>query len=333
MKWIFRASVVYVLCALALVGWLYGDTPQLIWEAGMRAGASVGMMLGAGKLLGPWLLIGGVLLGRRRIAERMSPLAFVACASLLLPIGFSFAKNAIPMLVPYHADPALAALDSWLHFGHDPWRIAHGLLGKREVGWMPELYMTVWGPCAFGFPLIVLATDPEIGRARHYIWLFFGSWVVIGNGLALAGSSVGPVFYDRLLGTERFGGLTQAIAASGLSGTSIGVIQEWLWQRYLGGGLDLGFGISAFPSMHVAVAAIVALYLAERSRWLAPLGALFLLSIFFVSVYTGYHYAVDGYVAVLVVLAGHFGLRHFTLAKSERKLRIVAASQLLRSVR
>ena len=201
----------------------------------MRAGASVGMMLGAGKLLGPWLLIGGVLLGRRRIAERMSPLAFVACASLLLPIGFSFAKNAIPMLVPYHADPALAAFDSWLHFGHDPWRIAHGLLGKREVGWMPELYMTVWGPCAFGFPLIVLATDPEIGRARHYIWLFFGSWVVIGNGLALAGSSVGPVFYDRLLGTERFVGLTQAIAVSGLSGTSIGVIQEWLWQRYLGG--------------------------------------------------------------------------------------------------
>jgi len=320
MQGIFRASIAYALSALALTGWLYGDAARLIWEAGATVHASAGMMIGAAGRIWPWLLIGFALLGRRRIAARMAPLVFVTGATLLLTFGFSFAKNAIPVLVPYYADPALAAFDNWLHFGRDPWRIAHDLLGDRGPGGMPWLYLMVWGLCAIGFPVVVAATDPDFARARRYLWLFFASWLVIGNVLALAGSSVGPVYYDRLTGTERFGELTLALAASGLSETGIGVIQEWLWQRYLGGGLDLGLGISAFPSMHVAVAAIVALYLAERSRWLAPLGGLFLLSIFFVSVYTGYHYAIDGYVACLVVLAGHFGLRHLSGVKKRKNV-------------
>ena len=62
-----------------------------------------------------------------------------------------------------------------------------------------------------------------------------------------------------------------------------------------------GGGISAFPSMHAAMATLWAGYLVERSRWLAPIGLGFLAVILYLSVYTGWHYAVDGIASIAVV--------------------------------
>ena len=53
--------------------------------------------------------------------------------------------------------------------------------------------------------------------------------------------------------------------------------------------------------MHVAVAAVFGAYMAERSRWLILPGLAVLAVILYLSVYTGYHYAVDGYASVLAV--------------------------------
>ena len=38
----------------------------------------------------------------------------------------------------------------------------------------------------------------------RFIALYFTCWVLLGTALAVAGASVGPVFYDALVGGDRF---------------------------------------------------------------------------------------------------------------------------------
>ena len=189
-----------------------------------------------------------------------------------------------------------------------------------------DAYLKVWSIPAIGLPILIVLTDSDRARMIRFLWLFFGSWFVLGNVIALIGSSVGPVYYDRLMGGDTFAGLTAALKSSGISDGPIGEIQNALWARYVGGGLDLGLGISAFPSMHVAVATITMLYLWERSKWLRVPGVLFLLSIDFLSVYSGYHYAVDGYFSFAALLLGNWVLkRRMAPAADATLLRAIAA--------
>ena len=75
----------------------------------------------------------------------------------------------------------------------------------------------------------------------------------------------------------------------------------YLLDNYNAGTPALGTGISAMPSMHVAIATLNALMLSSLGRWQAVAGWAFAAIILFGSVYTGWHYAIDGYVSMLVV--------------------------------
>jgi hypothetical protein len=254
--------------------------------------------------------------GSRGAVSRVGPILLAVAATICLQAGFSFFKNAIPEIVPYYADPMLARFDAWLHGGVDPWVWAHGLWPPAAVLPWLRAYMDVWAVPAVLFAVLLAAVDSDAERVRRYLWLYFGSWLVLGNLMALGLSSVGPVYYDRLIdGAARFAGLSQALVQSGVAESGIGVLQEALWQRYLRGGVDPGLGISAFPSMHVAVAALCALYLTERSPWLALPGWGFVAVIQFLSVYTGYHYAIDGYVSVLVLIVANRAFRRKKVAR------------------
>ncbi|MBA3444733.1 MAG: phosphatase PAP2 family protein [Gemmatimonadales bacterium] len=55
--------------------------------------------------------------------------------------------------------------------------------------------------------------------------------------------------------------------------------------------------------MHVAATVIMALGSWERSRWLGMVGWLYVLVILVGSVHLNWHYAIDGYVAILGTLA------------------------------
>ena len=333
MRTVLAAVLIYAAGAVALTGWLYDDAARLIGESLSWLWSASDRGLGRSLRLAPLGLGVMLVLGWRQVRARLAGIGALLVAAVVLQLGFSFFKNAIPAMIPYYADPALAAFDRWLHFGHDPWEIAHRLIGPGLTGAMPFVYFKLWGFFATTFPILVYATDPDAGRARRYIWLYFAAWLVVGNLLATLGASVGPVYYDRLLGSERFAGLDAALASSGFAATALGHLQDMLWARWEGGGLDLGLGISAFPSMHVALATLVALYAAERSRWLAPFGAAFLAAIFVISIYSGYHYALDAYAAIGVVWVGNRLAHRLARPKSETKLRGFAASQLLRSVR
>jgi membrane-associated phospholipid phosphatase len=86
-------------------------------------------------------------------------------------------------------------------------------------------------------------------------------------------------------------------------------VQDMLWQAYVGtSGMDIGEGISAMPSLHVATAVSYALVGFAVRRWLGILLAGFAAFIMIGSVHLGWHYAIDGYTGLLCTLAIWFAV-------------------------
>jgi hypothetical protein len=226
-------------------------------------------------------------------------MAFVA--TLLFQSGFTLIKTSLPNLVPFYADATFARWDALLHGGQDPWEFTHWIAGFLPMEWVIPVYLHVWVWPAICLPVVVAVLDADQARAGRTLLLYLLSWVLIGNILALFGMSAGPVFYDRIYGGDRFTELTAALEASPILQQYFGPAQDYLWTSYSTNSQSIGAGISAFPSVHVSVSMVGALYLWERSRLLGVIGAVFVAVILFLSVYSGYHYALDGYFSIAVM--------------------------------
>jgi hypothetical protein len=301
------AVILYTAAALALTGLLHGEWQQTVSDF-LRVALTISRSVFDIQVKA--ILIALPILWwfwRGKQASQLRPVVLVAVAAGILQIGFFFTKAAIPSLVPFYADPFLADLERSILLGRDAWEVSHAITPSVLADWFPTIYTTMWSILAYAFPIFVVATDRDALRVRRYIWLFFLTWLVVGNVLAIAGSSVGPVYYDRLLGTERFAAMHESFEVIGYASGSMAQLQDRLWEV---SGERLSF-ISAFPSVHVAVAFVASLYIRERYRRLWPLGDLFLALILLVSVYSGYHYLLDGIASIGIVLALNALLRRF----------------------
>ena len=79
--------------------------------------------------------------------------------------------------------------------------------------------------------------------------------------------------------------------------------QKLLLNSYLSGvHLEFGGGISAMPSLHVAIAYLFVLVGMKIHNLLGVVFSCYALLIFLGSVHLGWHYALDGYVAIVAVL-------------------------------
>jgi hypothetical protein len=246
-----------------------------------------------------------------RIATFTSGL--VLLMALMLFMGsFTTFKTMMPTLRGgFLYDRAQADWDAWLHFGHEPWTLMQGWLASDWVRQAVEFnYNVVWFLVCF-LPLFWIAVSPRASAIRtRYFACFTLSWIVIGNLLALAWISAGPAFYHHVTGdTERFAGLLAFIAGGEGSAHSAARFQDYLWSTYTRGEMAFGTGISAFPSMHVGLAALNAVFLFDYSRRLGAIAFAYLGLVLASSVYLGWHYAIDGYVSIVVVLALHLALK------------------------
>lgn len=313
MRLFFRFVLCYLVLSFLVTAFVRQQGVELLAEAAVATLAFGTAAARIALLMVPLLLAVPFIMGWGRFVSNLNLLSYALLASALLQTAFSFLKSTIPMVVPFYADPAFAEADRWLHGGTDPWVIAHSLGLHLPMEMLLPVYLSVWAVPAIGLAVILAVADHDAGRKARFMVLYLFCWLFLGNVLAAAGSSVGPVFYDALLGGDRFAGLHAALAESGVAESRIGAIQFHLWRAYAEGGMAIGSGISAFPSVHVGIATLTAIYLAERSRWLILPGLAFLLIILFLSVYTGYHYALDGYVSIAVMIAAWAALRRVDL--------------------
>jgi hypothetical protein len=212
-------------------------------------------------------------------------------ASLFLPL-----KYAIPGQIPFWLDVPLATGERQL-FGTDPWRIADHLFGWALVP-VDGLY-ALWLPVELLvlFSVILLPSSPRKSRALIAHTL---AWFLLGVVAAVLCASVGPIFYDRLLGGEQFAGLS---ASSRAGAWMVRGEADSMWASFASGRPGLVAGISAMPSLHVAISFWI--WLTARS--LAPRVASFALAyaifMWVASVQLGWHYVSDGLAGLLGMLA------------------------------
>ena len=220
----------------------------------------------------------------------------------LLPAVFSVVmsiKRMIPLIHPFNWDPTLATIDTWLHAGFHPWELLQPVLGHP--------FVTVAIAHAYSVPwfLLVLLTqfwcifsaDP---RRQQFLLTLVLTWVLLGNGMAAAFASVGPCFYDQFVqGPNPFE--AQMVYLAGVADTHqllSAMAQEYLWSAYQSDFLRLGSGISAMPSMHLAIGTLMVLWVWHRGRILRTIGLAYLVVLQIGSVHLAWHYAIDGYVAI-----------------------------------
>jgi len=309
MRLYFRAAVIYAAISLVIVWLRYGDVDDLIATSAVATLAVTGYQ--ALFLVLPVIALLFLMLGRRLFRQRVTQALYAIAGAVILQVGFSFLKSSIPNFVPFYADPMLASIDRTLHGGQDGWRIAHEIAPYVGAQRLLPVYLYVWSVFVMALPTVVALTDDDEARVHRFVIVRLMIWVLLGNVLATAFASVGPVFYDRLYGGDRFADLTAALQSSGVEGGPIGRIQAYLWTGYLTQKMELASGISAFPSVHLGIATSTAIYAAERSRWLILPGVLFVATILYLSVYTGYHYAIDGYFSIAAVLLAWVGVRRW----------------------
>jgi len=224
--------------------------------------------------------------------------AIVVIVFILTLSAFTTYKVNIPDIVPFYCDEALADLGELLH-GQAPWRIAHAFDSDVLAMVVSVAYANLWFLEWFGlvFFAALFANQPVHLR---YLTAMALVVMVVGTLMATLFSSVGPIFYDEFLGGDRYAELLEVLKQRPYNEHVLSY-SSYLLATYRTDMPALGSGISAMPSMHVAVATLNAFYLGRLNRWLGIAGWAFAIFILFGSVYTGWHYAADGYVSMLVV--------------------------------
>ncbi|RPF71826.1 phosphatase PAP2 family protein [Aurantiacibacter spongiae] len=221
--------------------------------------------------------------------------AFLLALALMMQ-AYMMLKVAIPRFVPFWADPLLADMDAAL-FGRDPWLITHAMFGDAATRFLDWFYvlpclvvtlgMTVWA---------CFAADRAF--SRRAVLAIMASWFLIGNWAALVLSSAGPVYAAHFYGDPRFAALGDALPAD------LTAVQTQAYLLANFGQPGFGKGISAMPSMHNALYLLLIVMTHHRfgMGWRLWLAVAFEAVVFVASVHLGWHYALDGIVAAVLVM-------------------------------
>ncbi len=138
---------------------------------------------------------------------------------------------------------------------------------------------------------------------KQFLLSFAVSSILVGTLLATTLSSVGPCFYGKVVGLpDPFAPLLAFLnSVSETAPVAALHVQELLWDGYQGH--HRFYGISAMPSMHLALPTLYVLVGFRTKRWLGWAFLAYLVAILIGSVHLAWHYAIDGYVSIAVVLA------------------------------
>jgi hypothetical protein len=291
------------------------------------------------------MMIGGALLVRRSLGrdnkhllwfERTFPLdefthRLISALPFLLmwPIfmsGFTSIKNLLDDTLPFTWDSELMALGRDLHFGKHLWEWLP--IESRPVTLTLEFLYAFWGVLLVAVPFSVSLRRPDCPKRTQFLVSHVLVLVLLGNVVAGFFMSAGPFsiefsghlhhpyarLFDYLIRTDPDGSFSAV------------TYQRYLWEARQHRDTWFGTGISAFPSIHVAVAMLYVLFGWQFGRLARVASILFLVAIMVGSVHLGWHYALDGYAG----MAGA-GAIYFSVGWAQRRLGNAASGASLRT--
>lgn len=223
---------------------------------------------------------------------------------ILMPLFFSIfttIKSAIPAFMPFYLDPLLADLDRLLHGGVEPWRLLQPLLGFPLVSMLISGTYKSWFFIKYGLILWqACRLRDTYQRDQFFVALVF-CWVGLGVLMAMLMSSAGPCYYGDVYPhlANPFQELMSYLHEADAHYPVFDLFsQGYLWRAYSGEMAVAFSGISAMPSMHLSMAMLFLLSVWPLGRPWRWFFGIYLLLILIGSVHLGWHYALDGYVAI-----------------------------------
>jgi len=240
------------------------------------------------------------ILGRLRSRMNRQTVAGLLLVTLLALFHgvFTSMKTMLTDITPFAFDRALADIDAAIH-GRDPW------LWLRFMDPATALIMKAYSQ---GWSILLVLGNllvclwPRLRTVRdQYIWTFLLCWPLLGNLVAGLVMSAGPIYYSDVVGDGRFKALethVYQLAGAGLEPYH----PRALWNAYIADRAGLGTGISAFPSLHLAMATLFMLLARRIHPWLCRAAIAYLVLILMGSVHLGWHYAVDGYFSIVATI-------------------------------
>jgi hypothetical protein len=242
---------------------------------------------------------------RARIARPrvIASLPVLALVITFMPF-FSKLKSMIPLFNDFGWDATFIAWDRALFLGHDPWLVLQPVLGHPLVTAALALMYHAWMLLIYVGTLVMLFYRGAAGARRQYLLGFFLIWTLIGGLMATIFASVGPCFLEPIKGDPHFAAQMAYLESANEQVPILTLhVQDLLLEWYRAGDRGLGSGITAMPSMHVAMAMLFWLAVRRVSPVAGKLFGTFFVTIWIASVHLGYHYAVDGLVSVIATYA------------------------------
>jgi hypothetical protein len=213
-------------------------------------------------------------------------------------------KDGINRIVPFYADGKLIHIDRFVNGGHDAWTLLQPFLGFGLATFTLNFFYNLWFVFMFVVLFCVIFSTRNDRLRSRYLIAFVLTWTLLGNVAATIFSSVGPAFVMPFYGDNTFTPLLDYLnATNNVYPIWALFAQNMLLANAASDGPHMGSGISAFPSMHLAIATLNAVFLWRFGGILRWIGIAFLVVTQLGAVHLAWHYAIDGYASMLATPA------------------------------
>ena len=255
---------------------------------------------------------GRVRFAHRRVVEvsdaYMSGEVFAyGCVGVLAIFAICFyfiQKSLINIIHPFAWDGIFIVWVKLLHFGHFPNDLLVPVIDALHLGPLLDITYFFWFGVMYMGLGYNLFWDNDRQRRLRYIWVFLMAWILLGSLMGVVFSAAGPAFYHDFFPNkpDPYAGFLAYIEAHGPHDFPIADhSRKWLLGWTTNGQKVNINAVAAFPSLHLAVAWLNALYGFSISRKLGIAGVIFTALIFMATILFGFHYALDGYVSIVLV--------------------------------
>lgn len=218
-------------------------------------------------------------------------------ALVVMNYGYFWMKVAVPMVNPRLWDDALWHLDTWLHLGISPSVFVVNLFAGTPLVKLVDSWYGLWVSTVFNtLTFWVAGLD---ARHRRRILLSSVLFWTLGSWIYMAVPALGPIYLAPRTFDAVIHEMPGAQGGQQVLGENYQRIMEGMRQGRLRQ-FNPTRGIAAMPSLHVGAHFLFFLWARRRARPLVVPFALATALTFLGSILTGWHYAVDGYVGMLL---------------------------------